>query len=350
MLRLLSVDGMEDRAGPAHGAYRAAIAVCTANRPKLLRRCLESIGCQIVSSRLAVDVVVVDNEDQPNSRPLVEQFATHCPFPVHYVHEPRRGIPQARNAALEKCRQLGVDWVAFTDDDCWVSPTWVASHLDAAARHKADVVYGRREFVFPLPRPFWATRPEQDIYAEGQRLGYAGTHNVLLAMSLIGQHGGANMCFDERLSQGEDTDFFHRLARQGARIVYSAEPLVMEAVSPDRATLSYQTWRAYHYGASRSHFHRRYKGVMRGAARLAVRCVFHVPMAVARLAVAPFLWPLSEDMFRGLVIKGASRLAGVAGAAAGLLGFNGNPYLSITPSDGPRLAGMPSSATGLPRA
>jgi succinoglycan biosynthesis protein ExoM len=312
------------------GACRAAIAICTAKRPKMLRQCLESVGGQIVPDGVGLDIVVVDNECAANNQQLVQDFSAGCRFPVHYIHEPRRGIPQARNAALEQSRQLGVDWLAFTDDDCWVSPTWLASLLDAAARHKADVIYGRREFLFPTPLPFWAMRAEQGTCAEGEKLPYAATHNVLLAARLIdGSAGGARLRFDERLAHGEDTDFFHRAAQQGARIVYSAEPLVLEVVSPDRATLHYQTRRAYHYAASRSYFHRRYKGAVRAAMKLAVRCTFQAPVAVVRLMVAPFAWPFSEDLFRGLVTKGVARLAGAAGAAAGLLGFDGNPYRRI---------------------
>jgi succinoglycan biosynthesis protein ExoM len=295
----------------------------------MLRQCLESIGAQMVSQGISVDVVVVDNEGEPNNRSLVQDFAARCRFSVHYVHEPRRGIPQARNAALKKARELRADWIAFTDDDCWVSPAWLANLLQAARRHKADVVYGRREFLFPMPLPFWAIRPEQGTHAEGEPLRYAATHNVLLASWFIGPRGPAGIRFDERLAHGEDTDFFHRAAQQGARIVYSAEPLVLEVVSPDRATLHYQTRRAYHYAASRSYFHRRYQGAARAAMKLAVRCTLQAPVAVARLVAAPFTWPFSEDVFRGLVTKGAARLAGAVGAAAGLLGFDGNPYRNI---------------------
>jgi succinoglycan biosynthesis protein ExoM len=332
ILKLLAGDASADRAAGLAGASaldpcRAAIAVCTAKRPKMLRHCLQSIAAQSVPPQVAVDVVVVDNEAEPNNRDLVEELAAHCPFPVHYVHEPRRGISRARNAALEKVRSLKADWVAFTDDDCWVSPTWLASLVDAAARHGADVVYGRREFLFPMPLPFWAMRAEQGTYAEGQALPYAATHNVLLPSRLIA--GRSAMRFDERLAHGEDTDFFHRAAQRGVRIVYSAEPLVLEVVSPDRATFHYQARRAYYYAASRSYFHRRYKGARKAVMKLAARCVFHAPVAIVRLLAAPFAWPFSQDAFRGLVSKGTARLAGAAGAAAGLIGLDGNPYRSI---------------------
>src|SRR5262245_44204072 len=111
-------------------AVRAAIGVCTAERPLMLARCLEAIGAQLVPQGTELQVVVVDNEIAPNSRHIVAQLSERCRFAVHYVHEPRRGIPQARNAVLAKCRELDVDWIAFTDDDCWVSPTWLESLME----------------------------------------------------------------------------------------------------------------------------------------------------------------------------------------------------------------------------
>jgi glycosyltransferase involved in cell wall biosynthesis len=295
----------------------------------MLYHCLQSIGSQAIAPQVSVEVVAVDNEAEPNNRALVREFAAGCRFPVHYVHEPRRGIPQARNAALAKAGELGVDWIAFTDDDCWASPTWLASLLNAAGRYKADVVYGRREFLFPMPLPFWLMRPEQGVHAEGEVLPFAATHNVLMAAWLIGRDGRAPMRFNERLAHGEDTDFFHRATERSAHIVYSAEPLVLEAVVPDRATFHYQARRAYHYAASRSYFHRRYKGLGTASMKLVGRCLIQAPVAVVRLMAAPLAWPFSEDLFRGLVIKGAARLAGAVGSVAGLLGFRGNPYQRI---------------------
>jgi glycosyltransferase involved in cell wall biosynthesis len=324
---LLSGPFSEERAGGA--VCRVAVCVCTAMRPRMLAHCLDAIAAQIVPAGLEVHVVVVDNEAEPGNKGLVHAFGARCPFPVHYMHEPRRGIPQARNAALDACWQLGADWIAFTDDDCWASPLWLDGLLAAASRYKADVVYGRGEFLFPLPSPFWAPPADQGGYTEGQRLPYAATHNVLFAGWLIDDGTPAGMRFDEALAHGEDTDFFHRAARRGARIVYSEAPVVYETVPPERATLIYQARRAYHYAASRSSFHRRYKGLSGAVRKLAGRWLLQAPVAVARLIAAPFVWPFSEPAFKGLVLKGAARLAGAAGAAAGLLGFEGNPYQTI---------------------
>ena len=306
-----------------------AIGVCTAFRPKMLESCLDAIGAQLVPAGVRIHVIVADNEPQPGNEQAVRGFGARCPFSVHYIHEPRRGIPHARNAVLAKCRSLGVDWIAFTDDDCHVGPDWLASLLGAAARHQASVIYGRREMVVSGPPPYWTSRPQRNNCAEGQVLPYAATHNVLFEASLIRSGDEGGLAFDERLAHGEDTDFFHRATCRGARIVYSRDPVVFETVSPERTTLAYQIRRAYHYAASRSYFHRRYKGPASAVQKLAARWLFQVPLAMIRLCVAPVAWHFSDSAFKTLLLKGTTALAGAVGAAAGILGRDGNPYRTI---------------------
>jgi succinoglycan biosynthesis protein ExoM len=299
-------------------ARRVAVGVCTAYRAEMLAACLEAIAAQAVPEGTEVILIVADNEPEPGNRPLVERFAGSCPFPVRYVHEPRPGIPQARNAVLAEAERLESDWIAFTDDDCRPAPNWIASLLAAAERHRADVTYGRRDFM--LPDTFWATAPDQGKHVEGEELEYAATHNVLMAGRLARQR------FDERLAHGEDTDFFYRAKLAGSRIVFSAEPVVFETVPPERATLWYQARRSYYYAASRTNFHRRYRGIGMAAGKVAVRFAWQAPVALVRFATAPLLWPFGRQRFKRTVLKGASRLMGAAGAMAGLFGFAGNPY------------------------
>lgn len=204
-----------DKPTAAESTVRVAIGVCTAMRPRMLAHCLDAIGAQILPAWLQAEVVIVDNEAEPRRRRLVDDFSARCPFPVHYIHQPKPGISRARNAVVERSRSLGVQWIAFTDDDCWVSPTWLARLVEAAVRYKADAIYGRREFLLPSPSPCWqAVRASR--YVEGQSLSYASTHNVLFASWLIHDGDLGGLRFDERLAHGEDTDFFHRATRRGA--------------------------------------------------------------------------------------------------------------------------------------
>jgi hypothetical protein len=53
---------------------RAAVGVCTAQRPRMLAHCLDAIGAQILPHGTELHVVVADNEREPNSRCVVDRF------------------------------------------------------------------------------------------------------------------------------------------------------------------------------------------------------------------------------------------------------------------------------------
>jgi succinoglycan biosynthesis protein ExoM len=309
---------------------RVAIGVCTALRPDMLRRCLAALAAQAVPHGCHVTAIVVDNEPEPRNRVAVEAHAGARPFPIRYLHAPRRGIAHARNAVLDACEGR-FDWIAFTDDDCMPAPDWIAALLAAAERYGADVVYGRREWLPPEEgTSFWYIPPTKG-FTEGQRLQHAGTHNVLMAGALAALND-ETLRFDERLTHGEDTDFFYRAAtRRGARIVYSDAPVVYECVPPHRATLRYHLRQQFYLAASRSDFQRRHKGLGTALTKLAGRLAFQVPLAIARLAAAPLEWPFGTARFKLTVVRSAGKLAAATGAVAGTAGFIGNPYRNSSP-------------------
>ncbi len=224
---------------------KVCIGVCTAKRPKMLRNCLASLAVQAVPEDIAITIVVVDNEAQPNNQATVEEFARQCPFQLVYSHQPDPGIPQARNRALEEALTLGADWIAFIDDDETAEPDWLAQLLAAAERHQADVVQGEVEFVFPRPLPFWAQPGRKFSRLERRNrveLGLASTCNVLFRASLA-----QRLRFDEarRFLGSDDVDFFRRAKASGAKIVYTPKALVSEEIPPSRSTYLYQIRRSY---------------------------------------------------------------------------------------------------------
>jgi len=117
------------------------VGICTYARPVLLTACLESLARQSVPAGLAVSIAVVDNEPQPVRRALVSGFADRCPFPVHYVHQPRRGIAPARNAILDRAGELQADWIAMIDDDETAAPDWIEK-LMAPEYRETPVLWG----------------------------------------------------------------------------------------------------------------------------------------------------------------------------------------------------------------
>jgi succinoglycan biosynthesis protein ExoM len=294
----------------------------------MLTDCLRAIAQQAIPHGVWVAVVVVDNESGPNNQALVQHLSEGYPFPIHYVHEARRGIPQARNAALDACVRLGADWIAFTDDDCLVGRRWLSKLMKAARRQRADIVAGGRQFrTQGGADTSWLLRNLEDQETSGQVRRYASTHNVLFSARLIGP-GRYDLRFDERLTHGEDTDFFYRASQRGARLVHSNEA-VLETLTQERCSLRYQVRHAYYAAASRIHFHQRHQKSLTIAAKLGARLFVQAPVGALRLICAPLARVASQSAFRILALKGILRIAGAVGAAAGLLGYIGNPYRKI---------------------
>jgi Glycosyl transferase family 2 len=233
----------------------------------------------------------------------------------------RRGISRARNAVLDACEDR-FHWIAFTDDDCMVAPNWISAPIEAAARHHADVVYGRREWLALQPGavPVCAAGTQSPRRGASPRIR---RHAQRADGGRVGGPAPRRGSQVRRAPRPLDTEFFYRATLYGARIVYSAEPVVHETIPPHRATFRYQTTRGFYYAASRTNFHLRYKGLDAAVVNVLVRFLWQVPIAAIRLATAPLVWPFSKGRFKRQVLKGTGRLVGAAGAIAG--GICGQP-------------------------
>ncbi|WP_210443329.1 glycosyltransferase family 2 protein [Nocardioides sp. SYSU D00065] len=100
------------------------VVIATHDRPRQLRRCLESL----LTGRPDLRVVVVDNA--PSTSATQDMVRRDYPT-VTYVREDVAGLARAHNRGL---RHVATPVVAFTDDDVVVDRDWVAS----LARHFRD--------------------------------------------------------------------------------------------------------------------------------------------------------------------------------------------------------------------
>ncbi len=215
-------------------ATRIGIMVCTAERPRMLQECVESLLAQQVAEDWQVEVCVVENDKTPNSRAVVEAVPPLSPIKVHYFQEPRRGIPFARNKTLEVGLAHGYDWIVLIDDDERADPTWLATLMRTAVEHKADVVSGPVRRTYEAPPPNWWKLLKPVAGPAGTVLNEAPTNNTLLSARLI-RPDGANLRFAEALTFGyEDIDFFSRAHKLGYRIVWSPDAFVEETIPASR--------------------------------------------------------------------------------------------------------------------
>jgi|HubBroStandDraft_1064217.scaffolds.fasta_scaffold01217_6 succinoglycan biosynthesis protein ExoM len=224
-------------------APRVSICLPTFQRNERLRAVLEDLVNQ---ERLPDQVVVVDNDPDGGARVVVDECrAAGPPFRIDYDVQPIPNIALTRNRTFELATG---EWAAFIDDDERAPKEWLRKLLEAAERFQADGVLSPVEPQVPETAPAWIRRgrfydfPHQP---EGAIVPYSGMRfgNLVLRAERLRAEPGP---FDIRhgLMAGEDVDLLVRLARHGAKIVWSETAPVYEPIEPKRLSLYWLLMRA----------------------------------------------------------------------------------------------------------
>ena len=230
-------------------------AICTHDRPLLLRRALASL---IAQRDAPAEILVVDNAPSDGrARALVAEA-----FPsVTYLHEPSPGLDFSRNRAL---RAAAGDVVAFLDDDAVADPGWSAAltaafegpgvgavtgrvgaltlETEAQRLFEANGGFGRGLERVRLPedakRPLHGRRAPLIAWAVSVGSGCSLAVRRELALRLGG--------FDEALDLGEvlpgggDHDLLWRVLESGHAVVYEPAAFARHEHRRDAAAMAAQ--------------------------------------------------------------------------------------------------------------
>lgn len=226
---------------------RLTVAILTFRRPDQLAANLDSVvrGVREAEGLVRARVLVVDNDPDASAR---EVALRDRGVPVDYAHEPRPGIPSARNRALDESASDRL--LAFVDDDEIPQAGWLTELVKTWERYDADAVMGRVVSELPATADPWVvagdffTRPSRPT---GTPLPTAATGNLLLDLDTVRRTG---VRFDESLGLGggEDSTFTTLLTRAGGRIVWCNESVTIDPVPADRATRQWVRHRAFAHG------------------------------------------------------------------------------------------------------
>ncbi len=209
---------------------RVSVVMVTNGRRALAARALDALAAQTYPAALT-EVLVVDNASEDGTA-LDLAAAT-----VTVLREDRHvPVAQARNRAVALA---GGQVIAFTDDDCRPTATWLEG-LVAGFRVDTGLVQGRTcpdpaQQLRPLSRTQW-TPVESGLYE---------TCNIAYSAALLASGSG----FDERFAGeveavlgrrfgrypfGEDTELAWRVKRAGAPSRFAAQAVVHHHVfDPD---------------------------------------------------------------------------------------------------------------------
>lgn len=299
------------------------ICVCTYKRPDLLAKCLESLACMTPLKDAQVSVTVIDNDAEQTARDLVESIKSAFPFPLYFFHEAKRGIPCARNRAIDETHRLGSSYMVFIDDDEWVEKDWLKIMYEyCVAQGGKAVISG--DVISELPEN---TSKDIDFFYQrknrttGTKLNSCATNNVLVPVFVTRDLG---LRFDESnpLAGGTDTIFFVEAVSKGVTILKCAEALVHERVPASRTTFRWLAKRKYRAGITEA-WRKRHGG-----------------RTTARILVSSLLSVIIELIKSGVMHLTGNRSAGIkyclkacksAGTFAGVFGLEVDSYKHIDP-------------------
>ena len=253
----------------------ATVVMPTFRRPESLRRAL---GALVTQRHPGVDwdIIVVDNDDGPHARQVVEEVASRLPVRVRCVHEHERGASNARNRGISEVR---APITVFLDDDVVpLGDDWLSEVIRPLLEGRAHGVAGRVLLDPDAPRPDWF-RDTWDGISFGHfdvgdeehpvdPLGYINTANGAVETAWLRKVGGFDLVLGPRYGGhlfNEDTRLTRRLFAAGASILYTPKATVVHDLPASRISRRYIVYREYCRGRSSWLMERERHARMRGA-------------------------------------------------------------------------------------
>lgn len=227
---------------------RVDVTICTYRRD-FVTRTLLSIEAAERPAEADIAIVVADNDATPSAEARVRDAASRMTLPVRYIHAPKGNISIARNAGLDASE---ADWLVFLDDDEEVDPDWLMALFARQRETGADAVFGCSRANYGADAPGWIIRGDFHSQYPVSRAGVVETGHTCNALLRWGDVPWRNERFalERGRSGGEDTEFFFRLRRKGARYAIAETSVVREDVPPARLALGWLLRRRFRIGQS----------------------------------------------------------------------------------------------------
>jgi succinoglycan biosynthesis protein ExoM len=303
-----------------------AVAVCalTFRRPRGLEALLTSLAkLDNPGPGYGIKVIIVDNDPDGSARSIVDSCRTTMPWELVYTMESRRGIPFGRNTAVRTAADA--DFVAFLDDDEVAEPNWLTELLRVQRETGAGVVTGTVLPMFEGSPPAWVVEGrffERPRFADGQRISYARTSNVLIAAHVFPPGDPAPFNEAMSLNGGDDTHFFMRASLQGHSIVWADKAVVHDSVPVSRIGARWLIRREYRRGNTLSLCLRDLCDSPWRRVRRVVNALYHIARGFPETLIGVFRG-------RSRTVTGLKHVAFGAGLLTGLAGLRYDEYATI---------------------
>jgi GT2 family glycosyltransferase len=211
----------------SHDADSISLIIPTHARPCQLAGCLESLTF-LQPPAAGFEVIVVDDGSPQPLDEVVKPYRDRLDLTL--VRQSNGGPASARNTGAGAAHGR---FLAFTDDDCRPAPDWLTALARRFEQTPRNLLGGRT--VNQLTCNPYATASQvmiDVVYAfynrDPEAPRFFASNNIAVPADLFWQAGG----FDGQgfpLVAAEDRDFCDRWLRQGYRMTYAPEAVVLHA-------------------------------------------------------------------------------------------------------------------------
>lgn len=200
-----------------------SLIISSRNRALGLDSCLQAISNAALQARdLKLEFIFVDNGSTDATSEVVAKWSETAPIKTTLIFESRPGLSHARNTGIENAQGR---ILAFTDDDCEVSPDYFTTIAALFADDTAPVMRGGRidlgdERDLPITIKTDTEHAVLNIYNHPG--GFIHGCNMAFPKVLADKVGLFDVRFGAGATfrSGEDTDYIHRAFRAGFSVEY----------------------------------------------------------------------------------------------------------------------------------
>ncbi|MCK4744842.1 glycosyltransferase family 2 protein [Candidatus Parcubacteria bacterium] len=125
------------------------VIICTYNRSKYLKLCLQSLIEQTLSQNY-FDIIVIDNNSNDDTKKITDKFLNILPF--KYVFEKNQGLSYARNRGI---KESNTEYIAYIDDDAKANKNWLQTAYKIIQEKNPAIFGGPIYPYYESKKPKW---------------------------------------------------------------------------------------------------------------------------------------------------------------------------------------------------
>ncbi|MBO5134509.1 MAG: glycosyltransferase family 2 protein [Bacteroidaceae bacterium] len=205
--------------------YKITVIIPTYKPQEYLWECLDSMLEQTLPKEDYQVIIVLNGDRQPYeaqiTTALQEKYQT---LHTQYLYSSQAGVSRARNLALEAAQG---EYIAFIDDDDYVSPHYLAELYKNATPQTIALSYTKAfhekgQYVpYRITNEYHRAYSEQAIPLHAPKKYYSGACMKLIHRDIIGHRR-----FNPALSSGEDALFMFLISDRAAHSKFTPQTAI----------------------------------------------------------------------------------------------------------------------------